>query len=125
MTSRQTDIFRGPVTVDGTLVLPIPSLNLFVLSLLDLAFQNPGSLGLIKIRDFEYLGRVKPRIRATAHDCYAVAHPEPQKKQSQKSRSWFPRETKNSKVQMEPRTSHKQEYHCTLPRKLGISPVRV
>ena len=46
-------------------------------SLLDLTFQNPGSLGLVEIRDLEDLGRVKPRIRATTHDCYAIAHPEP------------------------------------------------
>ena len=59
------------------MILPIPSLDLLVLSLLDLTFQNPGSLGFVKIRDLEDLSRVKPRIRTTSHDCNAIAHPEP------------------------------------------------
>lgn len=65
------------MTGNSTLILPVPSLDLLVFSFLDLAFQNPGSLGFVKIRDLEDLGRVKPRIRTTAHDCYAIAHPEP------------------------------------------------
>ena len=84
MTSRQTNIFQGPVIADSTLILPVPSLDLFVFSLLDLAFQYPGSLGLVEIRDLEDLGRVKPRVRPATHDCYAVAHPEPRENRVKK-----------------------------------------
>lgn len=84
MTSRQTNIFQGLIA-DSTLILPVPSLDLFVFSLLNLAFQYPGSLGFVKIRDLEDLGRVKPRIRPAAHDCYAVAHPEPRESRVKKS----------------------------------------
>ena len=69
---------------DSTLILPVPSLDLFVFSLLNLAFQDPGSLGLVEIRDLEDLGRVKPRIRPAAHDRYAVAHPEPRESKVKK-----------------------------------------
>ena len=74
-----------PVIADGTLILSVPSLNLFVFSLLNLAFQDPGSLRLVEIRDLEDLGRVKPRIRAASHDCYAIAHPEPRESKVKKS----------------------------------------
>jgi hypothetical protein len=57
-------------------MMPYPPWT-FSCSLLDLTFQYSGSLGLVKICDLEDLGHIKPQIQAVAHDCYAIAHPEP------------------------------------------------
>jgi len=58
-----------------TLVFSIPSLNLFVFTLLHFAFKDTSTLRLVKSGHFEYLRRVQPRIRAPPHHRDPLAHP--------------------------------------------------
>jgi hypothetical protein len=58
-----------------TLVFSIPTLNLFVLALLDFSLEHAGSLRFVKSCDFQDLSRVEPRVSAPAHDSNALAHP--------------------------------------------------
>ena len=58
-----------------TLVLSVSALHFFVLAFLYLSLKNTGSLRFVESCDFQYLGRVEPRVGAPAHDSDALAHP--------------------------------------------------
>jgi hypothetical protein len=58
-----------------TLVLSIPTLNLFMFALLYFSLEHTSSLRFVESCDFQDLSRVQPRVSAPAHDSNALAHP--------------------------------------------------
>lgn len=56
-----------------TLVFSIPTLDLLMQFLLNLAFENSCASGFVEASGFQDMCRINPVIMASAHNCYASA----------------------------------------------------
>ena len=87
-----------------TLIFPVPTLNLFVFTFLNFAFEDAGALWFVETCHLENLRSVKPRIRPPTHDCDAFTHP------AKAIRLRIRALSLSAKL-----TAHRQGFHCTWP----------